>query len=322
MKTPVIQHFRSVSDVPDIGHLLDLAEAYKRAPRVDSTLGTGKTLGLVFLNPSTRTRISTQIAARNLGMEVVVFNANQDGWTLEFDDDAVMNGTSVEHIREAAPVLGQYCDILAVRSFPALVDKTGDRREKILNQFVEHSGRPVVSLESATLHPLQSLADLLTIRELWREKRRPRIALVWAPHIKALPHCVANSFAQWVNAWGEADLVVAQPEGYQLDPEFTGNAEITTDLDAALGGADFVYVKNWSATNPYGQAICQDASWMLTLQKWRLTNSARVMHCLPVRRNVELDGNLLDSPASAVIQQAGNRVWSAQAVLGSILKTL
>ncbi len=321
MSDSPLQHFRSVHDVPDLGKLLDLAAEYKRSPRRDVSLGTGRTLGLVFLNPSTRTRISTQVAARNLGMEVVVFNASQDGWALEFDDEAVMNGTSVEHIREAAPVLGQYCDVLAVRSFPALLDRAEDQREMILNQFVRYSGRPVVSLESTTLHPLQSLADLLTIRELWREKRRPRVALCWAPHIKALPHCVANSFAQWVTAWGEADLVVAHPDGYQLDPSYTGNAEITTNLDAALAGADFVYVKNWSAANPYGQAICDDASWMLTPQKMALTNAARVMHCLPVRRNLELAGAVLDSPASAVIQQAGNRVWAAQAVLGSILKT-
>lgn len=315
-------HFRSVHDVPDLPALLDRALAFKAIPRQALNVGQGKTLGLVFLNPSTRTRISTQIAARNLGMDVVVFNAGTEGWALEFTDGAIMDGTRVEHIREAAPVLGQYFDILGVRTFPALQDRVEDSAETILGQFTGLSGRPVLSLESATLHPLQSLADLLTIRELWPHSRRPKIALTWAPHIKPLPHCVANSFAQWVGAWGEADLIVAHPEGYALDAQYTNGATCTTDQAEALDGADFVYVKNWSAAEPYGQITCSDPSWMLTPEKLAATNQARVLHCLPVRRDVELGAAVLDGPYSAVVQQAGNRVWAAQAVLESMLKLI
>ncbi len=313
-------HFRSVHDVHDLPALLDRAAAFKTQPRHCAGLGQGKTLGLVFLNPSTRTRISTQIAARNLGLDVVVFNAGTEGWAMEFADGIAMDGTSVEHIREAAPVLGQYFDILGVRSFPALQNKAEDYGENILGRFVDLSGRPVLSLESATLHPLQSLADLLTIRELWPHARRPRIALTWAPHIKPLPHCVANSFAQWVTAWGEADLVVAHPDGYALDAPYMRNAVSTTNQAEALDGADFVYVKNWSATDPYGQLRCTDRSWMLTPDKLARTNAARVMHCLPVRRDLELGAAVLDGPHSAVVQQAGNRVWAAQAVLEAMLR--
>ena len=315
-----MNHFRSVHDVTDLPKLIEKALAYKRIPHHHSGLGAGKTLGLVFLNPSTRTRISSQVAARNLGMEVVVFNAGQDGWSLEFGEDVVMNGTSVEHVREAAPVLGSYFDVLALRSFPTLASRAEDESEYVLEQFVRYSGVPVMSLESATLHPLQSFADVLTIKELFTEKRRPRVALTWAPHIKALPHCVANSFAQWINAWGEADLVIAQPDGYLLDEKYTAGATITENQAEALDGADFVYVKNWSATQPYGTVQCADASWMLTLEKWKATNQAKVMHCLPVRRNLELSAEVLDSPGSIVVQQAANRVWAAQAVLASLLR--
>lgn len=313
-------HFRSVHDAPNLPALLDRAASFKAQPRQSASLGTGKTLGLVFLNPSTRTRISTQIAARNLGLDVVVFNAGTEGWAMEFADGVVMDGNQVEHIREAAPVLGQYFDIIGVRSFPALQNPADDTAENILGRFVERSGRPVMSLESATLHPLQSLADLLTIRELWPHARRPRIALTWAPHIKALPHCVANSFAQWVTAWGEADLVVAHPDGHALDAQYTGTAVTTTQQAEALDGADFVYVKNWSATEPYGQLRCTDRSWMLTPEKLARTNGARVLHCLPVRRDLELGAAVLDGPQSAVVQQAGNRVWAAQAVLEALLR--
>ena len=314
-----MNHFRSVDDVPDLQALIKKALAFKKSPRSHSQLGLGKTLGLVFLNPSTRTRISSQIAARNLGLDVVVFNADKDGWSLEFGDDVVMNGTSVEHIREAAPVLGAYFDVLALRSFPALLSREVDESEFVMEQFVRYCGIPVISLESALLHPLQSFADVLTIKELFQEKRRPRVVLTWAPHIKALPHCVANSFSQWMNAWGEADLVIAQPEGYALDTKYTQNATITTDQELALQGADFVYVKNWSALHPYGTVQCTDTNWMLTINKLKRTNQAKVMHCLPVRRNLELSGEVLDSKHSVVVQQAANRVWAAQAVLDSIL---
>lgn len=315
-----MQHFRSVHDVPDLPALLDNALAFKANPRQSTGVGQGKTLGLVFLNPSTRTRISTQIAARNLGMDVVVFNAGTEGWAMEFADGIPMDGLTVEHIREAAPVLGQYFDILGVRTFPALQNPADDASETILGRFEQLSGRPILSLESATRHPLQSLADLVTIRELWPHKRRPRIALTWAPHIKPLPHCVANSFAEWVTAWGEADLVVAHPEGYALDRQYTGDTPTTTNQDEALDGADFVYVKNWSATEHYGQIRCTDPHWMLTPEKLARTNQARVLHCLPVRRDLELSAAVLDSPQSAVVQQAGNRVWAAQAALNLLLR--
>jgi N-succinyl-L-ornithine transcarbamylase len=314
-----MQHFRNVQDVPDIQALVDLAFACKQDPRHLHGLGTGKALGMVMLNPSTRTRISTQLAAKHLGMEVVVFNADKDGWALEFGEDVIMNGTTVEHIREAAPVFGAYFDVLGLRSFPALQDAAADQSESILQQFVRYSGVPVVSLESATLHPLQSLADLMTIQALFQEKRKPRIALSWAPHMKPLPHCVANSFAQWITAWGGADFVIAHPEGYALDPVYTAGAEIVHDQQKALEGADFVYVKNWSATEPYGTMPCSDPSWMLRLDRLDITNNAKVMHCLPVRRNLELGADILDSTHSVVVQQASNRVWAAQAVLSQLL---
>lgn len=313
-------HFRSVHDVPDLPALLARAQAFKADPRQCAGLGRGKTLGLVFLNPSTRTRISTQIAARHLGLDVVVFNAGTEGWALEFADGAPMDGLSVEHIREAVPVLGQYFDLLGVRTFPTLQNREADQSETVLEKFTSLSGRPVLSLESATLHPLQSLADLMTIQELWHHARRPRIALTWAPHIKPLPHCVANSFAQWVTAWGAADLVVAHPEGYALDAQYIPGAGVTTNQAEALDGADFVYVKNWSATDPYGQITCTDRSWMLTPEKLAATNQARVLHCLPVRRDLELAAAVLDGPHSAVVRQAGNRVWAAQAVLEAMLR--
>ena len=315
-----MNHFISAADVPDIAALVARARAFKAQPRHRDYMGKGKSLGLVFLNPSTRTRISTQIAARNLGMDVSVFNAATEGWALEMDPDAVMNGNTVEHIREAAGVMGQYFDILGVRSFPALKTKAEDAADAVLTQYMDCSGIPVLSLESAAFHPLQSLADLVTIAELMDTGRKPKIALTWAPHIKAIPHCVPNSFAQWVNAWGEADFTIAHPEGYDLDPACAGNATVTHNQQEALRDADFIYVKNWSSTTPYGQVTCTDDSWMLTPEHLLATNDAKVMHCLPVRRNVELSGAILDGPNSVVLQQAGNRIWAAQAALERLLK--
>ncbi|HNK30202.1 MAG TPA: acetylornithine carbamoyltransferase, partial [Ferruginibacter sp.] len=260
------------------------------------------------------------IAANNLGMDAIVFNIDKEGWALELEEGAVMNGTTVEHVKDAAPVLGQYFDILCVRTFPSLVNKADDYGEAVINQFIRYAGVPVVSLESATLHPLQSLADIITIKETFAEKRKPRVVLTWAPHVKALPQCVANSFAQWVNAWGEADFVITHPEGYALDEKFTNGAVITHNQDEALQGADYIYVKNWSSYQDYGKILSTDPSWMLTNAKRALTNNAKVMHCLPVRRNVELSDEILDGPGSLVTQEAGNRVWSAQAVFGEILK--
>lgn len=314
-----MKQFISAHDVRSIDELVNKARGYKADPYRDKALGAGRRVGMLFLNPSLRTRLSTQIAARNLGMEPVVFNLSQEGWQLELAEGAVMNGATVEHIKDAAPVLGTYFDILCVRTFPALKDRDTDYSERMINSLVRYAGIPVVSLESATLHPLQSLADIVTINEHLPVKRRPKIVLAWAPHVKALPQCVPNSFAQWVNAWGSADFVIAHPEGYELDEQFTRGAEITHDLDGGLQDADFVYVKNWSAYHQYGKVLTEDASWMLTQKHLGQTRNARIMHCLPVRRNLELSDEVLDGPASLVTQQAGNRVWAAQAVLSEIL---
>jgi N-succinyl-L-ornithine transcarbamylase len=315
-----MKNFLSVEDVSNVKELVQKAISYKADPLSNKTLGSGKRIGLLFLNPSMRTRLSTQIAASNLGMETIVFNVGQDGWSLEFEEEAIMSGTTVEHVKDAAPILGKYFDILGIRTFPTLKDKAEDYSEFYIKQFVKYSGIPVVSLESATLHPLQSLTDIITITETFKEKRKPKIALTWAPHVKALPQCVTNSFAQWINAWGEADFIIAHPEDYELDKKFTGSAAITHDQNYALREADFVYVKNWSTYHDYGRIYNNDPKWMLDNEKLMLTNHAKVMHCLPVRRNVELSDEILDGANSIVTQQASNRVWAAQAVLAELLK--
>ena len=316
-----MKNFVSVKDVSDINALVRKALDYKEDPFKDKGAGVHKRIGLLFLNPSMRTRLSTQIAASNLGMEAVVFNVGQEGWALEFEDETIMSGTTAEHVKDAAPVLGKYFDILGIRTFPSLKNKEDDYSEHYIQQFIRYSGIPVVSLESATLHPLQSLADIITISETFKEKRKPKIVLTWAPHVKALPQCVANSFSQWINAWGAADFVITHPEDYELDKEFTQGASIVLNQNEALKNADVVYVKNWSAYADYGRIYCNDPEWMLTNKKLQQTNKARVMHCLPVRRNVELSDEILDGPASLVTQQAANRVWAAQAVLAEILKS-
>lgn len=315
-----MKKFISISDVTSLSSLVNKALAYKADPFLDKTLGVGKRMGLLFLNPSMRTRLSTQIAAQNLGMDTIVFNVGPEGWALEFEEEVIMSGTTVEHVKDAAPVLGKYFDILGLRTFPLLKHKEEDYSELVINQFIKYSGIPIVSLESATLHPLQSLTDVITISETFKEKRRPKVVLTWAPHVKALPQCVANSFAQWINAWGEADFVIAHPEDYELDVQFTKGAAITHNQEEALRDTDYVYVKNWSTYTDYGKIYCNDPSWMLTNQKLSKTNQAKVMHCLPVRRNVELSDEVLDGANSLVTQQAGNRVWAAQAVLSEILK--
>ena len=315
-----MQQFISAHDVPDIYQLIQKALQYKANPLLDQLLGKGKRLGLIFLNPSLRTRISTQVAAENIGLTSMVFNVGSEGWQWEFEDGVVMNGQTVEHIKDAAPVLGQYFDILAFRTFPTLTDKKKDYSEYAMHQLIKYSEIPVISLESATLHPLQSLADLITISENISLERKPKIVLTWAPHIKPIPQCVANSFAQWVNKWDKAEFVITHPAGYELDEQFTNGASIEYNQQKALEGADFVYVKNWSTYKEYGKVICNNPSWMLTKESWQATNQARIMHCLPVRRNVELSDAMLDFDYSLVNQQAGNRVWAAQAVLAEILK--
>jgi N-succinyl-L-ornithine transcarbamylase len=319
-----LKNFISVNDVTDIHALVAKALAYKSNPFADRHLGADKRVGLLFLNPSLRTRLSTQVAAANLGMEAIVFNVDKEGWALEFAEGAIMNGTTVEHIKDAAPVLGNYFDILCIRTFPSLKNREEDYSEQVINSFIKFSGVPVVSLESATLHPLQSLTDIVTIKESLNNApltsgRKPKIVLTWAPHVKALPQCVANSFAQWVNAWGEAEFVITNPEGYELSADYTNGATITHNQDEALKDADFIYVKNWSSYADYGKIYNTDPAWMLTQEKLQMTNNAEVMHCLPVRRNVELSDEVLDSSNSIVTQEAGNRVWAAQAVLSEII---
>lgn len=316
-----MKNFISVKNAGNINKLVQEALAYKANPFKDNTLGANKRIGLLFLNPSMRTRLSTQIAAQNLGMEAIVFNVGQDGWMLEFEDEAIMSGNTVEHVKDAAPILGKYFDILGIRTFPSLKNKADDYSELYIQQFMKYAGIPVVSLESATLHPLQSLTDIITITEIFKEKRKPRIVLTWAPHVKALPQCVANSFSEWINAWNEADFVITHPEDYELDEVFTKGATIIHNQDEALKDADFVYVKNWSTYSDYGRIYCNDPKWMLSNKKIQLTNNAKVMHCLPVRRNVELSDEILDGPHSVVTQQATNRVWAAQVVLSELLKS-
>lgn len=319
-----MKQFISVNDVRKIDTLVVSALAYKANPFSDRSLGSNKRIGCLFLNPSMRTRLSTQIAAQNLGMECIVFNVGQEGWALEFEDEAIMSGNTVEHVKDAAPILGDYFDILAIRTFPSLKNREDDYSELYIKQFIKYAGIPIVSLESATLHPLQSLTDIITIsEELNKSKtrnRKPKIVLTWAPHVKPLPQCVANSFAQWVNAWGGSDFVITHPEDYELSEEFTNGATILHNQEEALKDADFVYVKNWSTFNDYGKIYTNDPKWQLKIKRWAVTNNAKVMHCLPVRRNVELSDEILDGEMSIVTQQASNRVWAAQAVLAEILR--
>lgn len=310
--------FSSVHDVTDINALVKEALALKKNPYSHQDLGRNKTIALIFLNPSLRTRMSTQKAAMNLGMNVMVLNMDKEGWALELRDGTVMNGNTVEHIREAAAVMGEYADIIGVRSFPGLKDRELDYSEDIFSKFAKYCGVPVVSLESATRHPLQSLADLITIEEL-KTKPRPKVVLTWAPHVKALPQAVPNSFAEWM-CRADVDFTIAQPEGYELSADFTSGANITYNQGEALKDADFIYVKNWSAYEPYGKVTGGYEDWMLTGEKLKITNNAKVMHCLPVRRNLELSDEILDGPNSIVVHEAGNRVWAAQAVLKRMLE--
>lgn len=313
-----MKHFTSVNDIEDPMALVKEAVELKNS-RETAPIGKNKTIGLLFFNSSLRTRMSTQKAAQNLGMEVMILNVNNDGWALEFEEGAVMNGKTVEHIKDAAAVMGLYCDILAIRCFPNLENKEEDYADKIINQFIQYAKVPVVSLESATRHPLQSLADMITIQE-HKTKEKPKVVLTWAPHIKPIPQVVANSFAEWTLASGY-DLTITHPEGYELSEEFTEGATIETNQQKALQDADFVYVKNWSSYTDYGKVVPVEKDWMLTNKKLEVTNSAKVMHCLPVRRNVEVSDEVLDSENSLILQQAENRVFAAQTVLKNILET-
>src|SRR6201985_676128 len=304
-----MKNFTSVHDVTDINALVAEALQLKNNPYEYQHLGKNKALGLVFLNPSLRTRMSTQKAALNLGMNAMVLNIDKEGWALELEDGVIMNGTTVEHIREAAAVMGQYVDIIGVRSFPGLKDREEDYTEGVFNKFVEFCGVPLVSLESATRHPLQSLADLISIEEL-KTKPRPKVVLTWAPHIKPLPQAVPNSFAEWM-CKADVEFTITHPVGYELSTDFTRGATITHNQDKALADADFIYVKNWSAYEPYGKVLPGNEEWMLTNDKLKTTHNAKVMHCLPVRRNLELSDEILDGEHSIVVHEAANRVWAA-----------
>lgn len=314
------KHFTSVQDAGDIHSLVKKAFEIKRDTKAFSQRGKGLTVGLFFLQPSLRTRISTQKAAQLLGMNVIVMNAGQDGWQLEFEDGAVMNGDKAEHIKEAAAVLGQYCDIIGIRSFAGLKDRNADYAENVLNSFIRYAGVPVISLESATRHPLQSLADLITMEELFPDLHQKKIVLSWAPHPRPLPQAVANSFSEWVLNAGYG-LTITHPEGYELDPDFTRGATIEYDQRKALADADIVYVKNWSSWKDYGRVLNTDPNWMISERSFGTNSRGSVMHCLPVRRNVVIADDILDGPRSLVIQQAANRVWSAAAALDLLIES-
>ncbi len=315
-----MKQFLHVSDIGDLGKALEEAKQVKATPFAWQNLGKNKTIILIFFNNSLRTRLSSQKAALNLGMNPIVLNINGDSWKLETQLGVVMDGDKSEHLREAIPVIGSYCDIIGVRSFAGLKDKDFDYNETILNQFIEYSGRPVISLESGTVHPCQAFADLLTIEE-HKKTKRPKVVMTWAPHPKALPQAVPNSFAEWMNA-ADVDFVIAQPEGYELSSRFVGKAKVEYDQIKALEGADFVYAKNWSSVSHYGQVLNMDRSWTVGAKQMAVTNNAFFMHCLPVRRNMIVADEVIDSPQSLVIPEAANRVVSAQVVMKRMLESL
>ena len=316
-----MKHFTTVHDLQDPIQLVNDAIELKSNPYAFQNKGRNKTIGLIFLNASLRTRLSMQKAARMLGMEVMVMNMDKEAWAIEWNDDTVMNGTTVEHIKDAAAVLGSYCDIIGIRCFPGLTDRKKDYSEHLLLQLMKYCHVPVISLESATLHPLQSLADAITIKENWQEKHKPKVVLTWAPHIKPLPQAVANSFSEWMTKM-DVEFTITQPKGYELCEDFTRGAQITYNQMEAMTNADFVYVKNWSSYNDYGQMPEVKENWMMDLSKHKLTNNAHIMHCLPVRRDLELSSLLIDHPKSLVQQQAANRVYSSLVVIKSILEKL
>lgn len=320
-----MRSFFNVSDIGDLGKALREAKEVKANPFGWKELGKDKTIILIFFNNSLRTRLSSQKAALNLGMNPIVLNVNGDSWKLETELGVVMDGDKSEHLREAIPVIGSYCDLIGVRSFAGLSDREFDYAESILSQFIEYSGKPVISLESATVHPCQAFADLITIEE-YKTKPRPKVVMTWAPHPRALPQAVPNSFAEWMNA-ADVDFVITHPEGYELDPRFTGDAKVEYDQMKALEGADFVYAKNWSCpgvTNPadYGKILSRDMGWTVDAAHMAATDDAFFMHCLPVRRNMIVSDDVIESPRSLVIPEAANRVVSAQTVLKMLLQSL
>jgi N-succinyl-L-ornithine transcarbamylase len=312
-----MKSFIAAPEANEIIRLLALAKDIKESPINYRDFGANKTLVLLFFNPSLRTRLSTEKAGLNLGMQVISMNAD-NGWKIEFEDGAIMNGDTAEHVKEAAAVVSQYASIIGIRSFPTLISRDKDYQEEVISAFVKYASVPVVSLESATRHPLQSFADLLTIEE-FKQKDRPKVVLSWAPHPRALPQAVPNSFVEWMRR-ANVDIVVTHPEGYNLSPDFIGDAYVTTNQNEAFDGADFIYAKNWSSFENYGAILSKDPSWTITAEKMSLTSKAKFMHCLPVRRNVIVADEVIDGPDSIVIAQANNRTWAAQAVLYDLLK--
>ena len=312
-----MKHYTSIQDIDNINSWIEEAKQIKANPLKNKDLGKNKTLGLLFFNSSLRTRLSTQKAALNLGMDPIVMNVSGDAWGIEFGDGTVMNGNTAEHIKEAAAVVSQYCDIIAVRAFPSLTDKAKDQSEHVLNAFKTYASVPVVNMESATGHPLQGLTDAITISENAKTKK-PKVVLSWAPHVRALPHAVANSFTEAMQKM-DVEFVIANPEGYNLNPEITGDTPIYHNQEEAFKDADFVYTKNWSSYDNYGQIKNTDPSWMITKDK---IGDAKFMHCLPVRRNVVVEDAVLDTDSSLVIEQANNRTFAAQLVLKKILEKL
>lgn len=315
-----MKNFTSILQLGNINEAVRKAEYVKANPFADQELGRNRTLLMLFFNSSLRTRLSTQKAAMNLGMNVMVLDVNQGAWKLETERGVVMDGDRPEHLLEAIPVMGCYCDVIGVRSFAKFESKADDYGEKILEQFIKYSGKPVFSMEAATRHPLQTFADIITIEE-YRKKERPKVVMTWAPHPKALPQAVPNSFAEGMQMT-DYEFVITHPHGYELDPKFVGNAKVEYDQDKALEGADFVYAKNWSAYegDNYGKVLSMDRSWTVDSRKMALTDNAYFMHCLPVRRNMIVTDDVIESPQSIVIPEAANRVVSAQTVLKELLK--
>ena len=310
--------FLGIEDIDNLEQWVSEARDLKKTPLKDQSLGAGKTLGLLFFNPSLRTRFSTQKAAQNLGMNCMVMNFDKEGWALEHEDGVIMDQGKSEHIREAAQVISQYCDIIAIRAFASLTDRERDEAEVVLEGFRKYANVPIVNMESSTAHPMQALADAITLAE---NGLKEKVVLTWAPHPKALPHAVANSFVKMMKRQ-DVEFVITHPEGYELNPEITGDVRIEYDQQKAFENADYIYAKNWSSYSSYGQVISRDSSWMVDQGKMNLTHDGRFMHCLPVRRNVVVSDEVLDSPASLVIEQANNRTYSAQIVLSKILKNL
>ena len=311
-----MKQFLDLEDIPNIEKIINEAISLKQNPFAFEDLGKHKTIGLLFFNSSLRTRLSTQKAADNLGMKTMIMNLNNDGWALEFEDGSTMNANTAEHIKEAAAVISQFVDIIALRAFPSLTNKEKDQEELIIKSFQKYASVPIVNMESATAHPLQALADAITITE--QQIKKPKVVLSWAPHPRALPHAVPNSFAKMMQLI-DVDFVITHPEGYELNPDITKNTPIIHNQEEALKDADFVYVKNWSSYKNYGKIECTDSNWMMNLKK---LGKAKFMHCLPVRRNVIVADEVLDSDQSIVIQQANNRTYSAQVVLKNILEKL